>query len=195
MKKVPVIISMVLVFMVCSLTISAQTTIVKGILADSLTKECEPYATIRVYKAKDKTKVLGMSVTDINGKFSQSVKGKGSYVISFGSMGKKTVNRIVQAGVQDVINMDTVYTSDDAKVLKGVEVVAQKPLVKMETDKLSYRVEDDVDSKSSTVLEMLRKVPMVTVDGQDNITVNGSSYITVVGIRHFARSVNNTSHD
>ena len=58
MKKVPVIISMVLVFMVCSLTISAQTTIVKGILADSLTKECEPYATIRVYKAKDKTKFL-----------------------------------------------------------------------------------------------------------------------------------------
>ena len=179
MKKVPVIISMVLVFMVCSLTISAQTTIVKGILADSLTKECEPYATIRVYKAKDKTKVWGMSVTDINGKFSQSVKGKGSYVISFSSMGKKTVNRIVQAGVQDVVDMDTVYISDDAKVLKGVEVVAQKPLVKMETDKLSYRVEDDVDSKSSTVLEMLRKVPMVTVDGQDNITVNGNSSFKV----------------
>lgn len=59
--------------------------------------------------------------------------------------------------------------------LEAVEVVAQKPLVKMDTDKLTYDVSLDTDAKASTVLDMLRKVPMVTVDGQDNITVNGSS--------------------
>ena len=64
-------------------------------------------------------------------------------------------------------------------MLKGVEVVAQKPLVKMEVDKMSYNVAEDEDSKSNTVLDMLRKVPMVTVDGQDNITVNGSSSFKV----------------
>lgn len=59
--------------------------------------------------------------------------------------------------------------------LKGVEVVAQKPLVKVDVDKIEYNIEDDPDSKSNSILEMLRKVPLVTVDGEDNIQVNGSS--------------------
>ena len=63
--------------------------------------------------------------------------------------------------------------------LNAVTVVASKPLVKMETDKMTYNVEQDADAKASTVLDMLRKVPMVTVDGQDNITVNGSSSFKV----------------
>ncbi|MBQ2197059.1 MAG: TonB-dependent receptor, partial [Prevotella sp.] len=63
--------------------------------------------------------------------------------------------------------------------LSDVAIVAQKPLVKMEVDKMSYSVAEDEDAKSSTVLDMLRKVPMVTVDGQDNISVNGSSSFKV----------------
>lgn len=63
--------------------------------------------------------------------------------------------------------------------LGSVTVVASKPLVKMETDKMVYNVQEDADAKASTVLDMLRKVPMVTVDGQDNITVNGSSSFKV----------------
>ena len=63
----------------------------------------------------------------------------------------------------------------DTLTIEGSAVVAQKNLVKMDVDKITYKVEDDVDSKTSTVLEMLRKVPMVSVDAQDKITVNGSS--------------------
>ena len=64
-------------------------------------------------------------------------------------------------------------------MLKGVEVVAQKPLVKAEIDKITYSMEDDPDSKTNTTLEMLKKVPLVTVDGEDNIQVNGSSSFKV----------------
>ncbi len=63
--------------------------------------------------------------------------------------------------------------------LGAVSVVASKPLIKMETDKMTYNVADDAEAKASTVLDMLRKVPMVAVDGQDNITVNGSSNFKV----------------
>lgn len=63
--------------------------------------------------------------------------------------------------------------------LGQVEVVAQKPLVKADIDKIEYNVQDDPDSKSNSVLEMLRKVPLVTVDGEDNIKVNGSSSFKV----------------
>ena len=67
----------------------------------------------------------------------------------------------------------------DTLEIKGGGIVAQRNLVVMDADKLTYRVSDDVDSKTSTVLDMLRKVPMVSVDGQDNITVNGSSSFQV----------------
>jgi len=66
-----------------------------------------------------------------------------------------------------------------SKDLDAVTVVAKKPLVKTDIDKLTYDVESDPESKTNNILEMLRKVPMVTVDGQDNIKVNNSSSFKV----------------
>ena len=63
--------------------------------------------------------------------------------------------------------------------LGTVAVTAQRRLIKMEPDKMSYTVNQDPEARSATILDMLRKVPMVTVDGQDNITVNGSSAFKV----------------
>ncbi|MBR5036075.1 MAG: Plug domain-containing protein, partial [Prevotella sp.] len=77
------------------------------------------------------------------------------------------------------VNIDSLEAVYDSLELSGVTVTAAKPMVKMEADKMSYDVSADNDANSSTVLDMLRKVPMVTVDGQDNITVNGSSAFKV----------------
>ena len=163
----------------------AQSTIT-GVLKDSLTQEGEPYATVRVYKgqgtgnkAQAKNEPVAMSVSGLDGDFRQVVNGKGTYTITFNSVGRKEIKRSVTLDGKNTVNLGTLWMVDDAKQLQGVEVVAQKPLVKMETDKMTYNVGDDVDSKTSTVLDMLRKVPMVTVDGQDNITVNGSSSFKV----------------
>lgn len=76
----------------------------------------------------------------------------------------------------DSLRVDSIYKSME---LQGVEVVKQKSLVKADIDKITYDIENDPDSKSNTVIEMLRKVPMVTVDGEDNIQVNGSSSFKV----------------
>lgn len=77
------------------------------------------------------------------------------------------------------VNIDSLEAVYDSLELSGVTVTAAKPMVKMEADKMTYDVQADADAQSSTVLDMLRKVPMVTVDGQDNITVNGSSAFKV----------------
>ena len=66
-----------------------------------------------------------------------------------------------------------------SKDLDGVTVTRMRRLVKADADKLSYDVKNDEDAKASTVLDMLRKVHMVSVDGEDNITVNGSSSFKV----------------
>lgn len=59
--------------------------------------------------------------------------------------------------------------------LGEVTVTSQRQIVKNEIDKLSYDVQADEDAKSKSLMEMLRKVPMVTVDGQDNVKIKGSS--------------------
>ena len=166
--------------MAIAITAHGQTSTISGVLLDSLTHEGEPYATIRVYKGKKSETPVAMSVTEKDGKFSQKVTGQGSYLVSFTSMGRKEILRKVQlTATGGTINLGNLLVQDDTKQLKDVEVVAQKPLVKMETDKMTYDVQSDNDVKTNTVLDMLRKVPMVTVDGQDNITVNGQGSFKV----------------
>ena len=166
------------VVMMTSQVVMAQTT-VKGVLMDETLNESEPFATIRVFKAGKTEKPIAMFLTNEDGQFSQEVKGKGKFDIVFSSVGKEDLKQTVTLGQENPLDLGTLYMKESATMLKGVEIVAQKPLVKMEVDKMSYNVAEDEDSKSNTVLDMLRKVPMVTVDGQDNISVNGSSSFKV----------------
>ncbi len=74
---------------------------------------------------------------------------------------------------------DSISTSNDSlmweKLLDGVTVTAQRQLIKTEIDRIGYDIQADEESKSENVLNMLRKVPMVSVDAQENIKVKGSS--------------------
>lgn len=150
---------------------------IKGVLLDSLTQEGEPYATIKITKKNVPDKALKMAVTGVNGKFQEKLNvGPGDYVITISSIGKSTVVRdFTLKSSARVVDLGTMYSSEANNLLKGVEIVAQKPLVKVDVDKIEYNIEDDPDSKSNSILEMLRKVPLVTVDGEDNVQVNGSS--------------------
>lgn len=162
-----------------TITVHAQFA-VKGTLVDSLTHESEPYATIRITLDKSPEKPVRMNVTDDKGKFQEKLPQTGKYTLQITSVGKRTVIRhFTITDSKRVADLGTLYTGDDTQMLKGVEVVAQKPLVKAEIDKISYSIEDDPDSKTNTTLEMLRKVPLVSVDGEDNIQVNGSSNFKV----------------
>lgn len=157
-----------------------QEAVISGLLLDSLTQEGEPYATLRITKKGAADKPVAMGVSDGNGKFSLSVKSAGQYNLLISSVGRSSVNRAFTVNKQlSNINLGTIFITESAEALKELEVVAQKPLVKMDVDQITYSVEDDPDAKANTILDMLRKVPMVTVDGQDNITVNGSSSFQV----------------
>ena len=150
---------------------------VKGVLLDSLTQDGEPYATIKITKKGAPDKAVKMAVTGANGRFQEKLNvGAGDYVITISSIGKAPVTKefTLKPSVR-VIDLGTMLSAEANNELKGVEVVAQKPLVKVDVDKIEYNIEDDPDSKSNSILEMLRKVPLVTVDGEDNIQVNGSS--------------------
>ena len=153
---------------------------VKGLVVDSITGEGEPYATVRIENAAAPGKAVKMGVTQKDGRFTLSLAAKGKYRLTVSSMGRADVVKdfAVDAG-KPTADLGKVAISDARNELAGVEVVAQKPLVTADIDKIGYDVESDPDSKTNTVMEMLRKVPMVTVDGEDNIKVNGSSSFKV----------------
>lgn len=153
---------------------------IKGTVVDSLTSEGEPYATVRLTKPGKRAEAVKMAVTDKAGRFTITAQARGKYVLTISSMGRADIVKDIDTnGNGRAIDLGTILIKDDRNELSGVEVVAQKPLVKADIDKLEYDIESDPDSKSNTILEMLRKVPMVTVDGEDNIKVNGSSSFKV----------------
>ncbi len=152
---------------------------VSGKVLDAATGEGEPYVTYSIasVEAPADAAPLKMTITDENGSFSEQLPD-GSYIITFSTLGKKDLTQTftIQGSPVDLGN---IIMEDDEQMIKEASVTALRKLVKMEVDKMTYSVEDDVDSKSMTMLDMLRKVPMVTVDAQDNITVNGSSSFKV----------------
>jgi outer membrane receptor protein involved in Fe transport len=153
-----------------------KVTLIKGAFIDSLTQEGEPYATIRVFRKSRPKTPIKLAVTNQKGKFSEKINGLGEFVIQITSIGKNAVQKdfIISRNDKEK-DLGTFWTQDATETLKNVEIIAQKPLVKVDVDKLEYNIKDDPDAKTNTVMEMLRKVPMVTVDGEDNIKVNGSS--------------------
>ena len=169
---------LVLAALFASISANAQTT-VKGVVIDKTQGVGEPFATVRVFKQGKTDKATEMFLTDVEGVFSHEVNGKGQFDVVISSLGKNDIKQTIELSGSGEVDMGTLYMTENANELEGVVVIAQKPLVKMEVDKMTYNVSEDEDSKVSTVLDMLRKVPMVTVDGQDNITVNGSSSFKV----------------
>jgi hypothetical protein len=159
---------------------NGQKTIVKGMVLDSLTRAGEPASILQFYRLPDMDKPVAFTTTDEEGRFSHSFTLAGDYVMVFDNMGRKVQHRSFTVPAESgEVDLGEILAQDNAEVLKAGQVTAMRPLVKMEVDKMIYNVVDDVDSKTSTVLDMLRKVPMVTVDAQDKITVNGSSSFKV----------------
>lgn len=149
---------------------------IKGQVVDSLSNEGVSYATLSITSASNPKEAPVLLACDIDGNFQAAIAEAGAYNIVMQSVGKQTVRRKVSlASGKPEANLGKLYMADDNKVLGEVTVSAQKPLVKVDIDKLVYSMDDDPEAKVNNTLEMLRKVPMVTVDGEDNIQLKGSS--------------------
>lgn len=148
----------------------------KGQVVDSLTNETVPYATLSIAPAETPQKAIKLLACDVDGKFETALTQPGKYIISIQSIGKAPAQkRFTLSDKNRNLNLGKLYMTEDNQRLGEVTVTAQRPLVKVEIDKLSYSLEDDPEAKTSNTLDMLRKVPMVTVDGEDKIQLKGST--------------------
>lgn len=155
---------------------SAPSYSIKGQVIDSLSNESVPYATLNIVLANAPQQSVKMLATDDNGKFETTLKAPGDYLLNIQFVGKAPAQKsfTIKEG-QNSVDLGKVYMEDDTQRISEVTVTAQKPLVKVDIDKITYSLEDDPEAKVNNTLEMLRKVPMVTVDGEDKIQLKGST--------------------
>lgn len=147
---------------------------VKGQVVDSLTNDAISYATIKV-TAKSSPTLLKAVAADDNGKFQFPMNKAGDYVLSIEYIGKNTVKKDIAIGDQKVLDLGKILMAENSQILNEVTISAQRPLVQIDLDKIVYSMESDPEAKTNSVLEMLKKVPMITVDGEENIQLKGST--------------------
>ena len=167
-----------LFFSILGITTYAQQAsgiVIRGQAVDSLSQEAIPFAYVKVFTEQQKATAISVGATDENGYFRLELKKAGTYSLNVEYLGKKSVSK--SFSVEDGQNLDLgkIEMTDNVRQLGEVTVTAQQPLVKVDLDKITYNMEEDPESKTNNVLEMLKKVPMVTVDGEENIQVKGSS--------------------
>lgn len=149
---------------------------VKGIVVDSISMVPIPYATISVSEITTPRIYIKRIASWSTGVFDVDINKPGEYFFTFESMGmeKKQIKISISAN-QKIINLTNVEMSASKIQLSEVTVSAIKPLVKVDLDKIIYDMKSDPEAQASNTLEMLRKVPMITVDGDDKIQLKGSS--------------------
>src|SRR5690554_3178285 len=158
-----------------SSTLAAQSVTVKGKLVSSTDQAPLPYATISVARENNPGTSAKKMATEENGDFSTRLE-PGSYILTFDFVGMNSLERTIElSSSENPYDMGNIELTEGSTELDELSVTAQAPLVKVDIDKLTYSAKDDPEASTSNVLELLRKVPLVTIDGEENIQLKGST--------------------
>ncbi|MEG1464575.1 MAG: TonB-dependent receptor [Mucinivorans sp.] len=145
---------------------------VGGVVRDSVKRENISYATIFVRDTANRS-VASTYSTD-RGAFEVKVpKGQYKMIVGFTGYTPDTLTLKVEKDM----TMDTVYLTEGIRI-DAVQILGQ--LVTTDIDKTTYNLAADPETPALTGLEMMRKVPMLTVDGEDNIQLKGQSNFKIL---------------
>ena len=150
--------------------------------------------------AKVKGEKLEVTVPEIGASYNGKLDGNtldGTYSQMGFSTPLKLTREVAVATTADDDNWvnDSLLSAFDNIQLEGIEVTAQRQLIKQEVDRIGYNIEADADSKTNNVLTMLRKVPMVSVDASDEIRVNGQTNFKIFRNGHPDPSLSRNAKD
>lgn len=152
-----------------------------GIAKDQKTGDPVAYATAALYVAGSDTNVAG-AVADGDGKFFITGMDPGTYDLKLSFLGFET---ITVAGIQVAsktgdINIGEVEMADEGLALEEVTVQGQRDLIEERVDRTIYKAENDKTTAGGDGTDVLRRVPMLSVDLDGNVSMRGSSNITVL---------------
>jgi len=161
----------------CLLSLTAYSQVsgsVKGRLLENNTGV--EFVDISLYTLQDTTKALYYSSTDSSGTFYLDKIHFGEYRLTAHMLGYKTISKAVTLTKENAsVDLGNMSMATDAVMLHSVEVVAVAKSVENKVDKLIYNPEKDITSQTGVATDVLKKVPMVSVDVDGNVSLAGGS--------------------
>ncbi|HYC85371.1 MAG TPA: TonB-dependent receptor, partial [Chryseosolibacter sp.] len=156
----------------------ARTIKITGTIMDSVTQRPVEFANIALMKADSNTPIDG-AVADDKGQFSLKV-APGNYKLSISFIGFETRTITLTAEDKKDIDLGSIIISPTPQVLKEVTVEGQKALIEERVDRTVYNAENDATAKGGDATDVLKRVPMLSVDLDGNVSLRGNQNIMVL---------------
>jgi outer membrane receptor protein involved in Fe transport len=150
---------------------------ISGKVVDASTQKPIEYATITL--TDQRSKAVNGAVTDNKGMFEITNIAPGIYVLSVDFIGY-TVYRTDTLSIPEsrkAISLNTIQLKASKETLSSVTVTSKAPIIENKIDKIVYNAANDVTSQGGVALDVLKKVPQVTVDIDGNVELQGNSSI------------------
>ena len=162
-------------FLLLITSITAQGQNIRGKVCLEKEKTPVQFATVGLLQLPDSVMVTGVITLTDGGYFFEKVK-PGNYFMKISFVGYKTNGKkvIVKAENSEIV-VDTIYLAETIASLGEVSVVAERLKGKEMVDRTVYAVPEIIAKSSTNGYDILKKIPQVNVDFQNNITLNGSS--------------------
>ncbi|NVJ84806.1 MAG: TonB-dependent receptor [Algoriphagus sp.] len=152
-----------------------------GVAKDGKSGEPVGYATAALYKKGADVSLAG-AVADGDGKFFITGFEPGEYTLQLTFIGFETlvVDGIKVTSPTGDVNLGELLMSDEGLALEEVTVQGQRELIEERVDRTIYKAENDKTVAGGDATDVLRRVPMLSVDLDGNVSMRGSSNITVL---------------
>jgi len=153
----------------------------KGSVIDETTNLPVEYANVILYKMRDSSMVTG-GVTDMKGNFSIDKVPFGRYYVDFKFIGYKNnrVNNVMINPKQPEVTIEAVKLKPASQNMEGVVVTGQKSMLQTNLDKKVINVDRTINAEGGTALDIMRNIPSVEVDVQGNVSLRGSTNLTIL---------------
>ena len=154
---------------------------ITGKIIDTLSNEPISFATIVLLKPGETAEVNG-NISEEDGKFKLSEVPIGTYDVQVSFIGFKTrmYRNIKLTPKNPDYEFGTIKLISDNILLSEVEVVEEASVVENRIDKIVYNADKDVTSTGGDAADVLRKVPLLSVDFDGNVTLRGSSNLRIL---------------
>ena len=162
-------------FLLLIISLTAQAQNIKGKVCLEKDKSAVQFATVALVQLPDSNIVTGVITLTDGGYLFEKVK-PGNYFIKASFVGYRPNGKKVNiAAGQGEIAVDTIYLAEATASLSEVTVVAERMKGKEMVDRTVYAIPAVIAKTSTNGYDILKKIPQVNVDFQNNITLNGSS--------------------
>lgn len=134
-----------------------------------------PYASVVLKTLPDSNLVTG-GITLMSGQYSFDKVKPGNYMVGISYMGYSPASTNIDVHEGDeVINADTLFLREKTYDMEEVVVKGDRLQGQELVDRTVYTVPDEVAGLSNNGYDILKLIPQVQVDFQNNVTLNGSS--------------------